>query len=34
MGLLSEGQPLEWEETKELADHVRRHGVQVRANLE
>ena len=28
MGLLSEGQPLSWEETKALADHVRKHGVQ------
>lgn len=28
MGLLTEGQPLTWEETKDLADHVRRHGVQ------
>ena len=29
MGLLSEGQPLSWEETKKYADHVRQHGVQV-----
>jgi len=28
MGLLSEGRPLSWEETKALADHVRKHGVQ------
>ena len=28
MGLLSEGQPLSWEETNALADHVRKHGVQ------
>lgn len=28
MGLLSEGHPLSFEETKALADHVRRHGVQ------
>ena len=28
MGLLSEGHPLTFEETKALADHVRRHGVQ------
>jgi len=28
MGLLSEGHPLSWEETKALADHVRKHGVQ------
>jgi len=27
MGLLSEGEPLSWEETKKLADHVRRHGI-------
>ncbi|XP_024085611.1 glutamate--cysteine ligase catalytic subunit [Cimex lectularius] len=27
MGLLSEGSPLSWEKTKELADHVRRQGV-------
>lgn len=27
MGLLSEGRPLSWEETKQLADHVRIHGV-------
>uniref|UniRef100_T1IQF3 Innexin n=1 Tax=Strigamia maritima TaxID=126957 RepID=T1IQF3_STRMM len=27
MGLLSEGNPLNWEETKRLADHVRKHGV-------
>ena len=28
MGLLTEGQPLSWDETKALADHVRKHGVQ------
>ena len=27
MGLLSEGSPLSWFETKALADHVRSHGV-------
>jgi len=27
MGLLSEGEPLSWEETKKFADHVRRHGI-------
>jgi len=27
MGLLSEGEPLSWEETKKLADHIRRHGI-------
>ena len=28
MGLLTEGTPLSWPETKALAGHVRRHGVQ------
>ncbi|XP_018018682.1 glutamate--cysteine ligase catalytic subunit-like [Hyalella azteca] len=28
MGLLSEGTPLSWPETKKLAPHVRKHGVQ------
>lgn len=28
MGLLSEGSPLSWEETKKWADHVRQHGIQ------
>ena len=27
MGLLSEGEPLSWNETKKWADHVRQHGV-------
>ncbi|XP_067840093.1 glutamate--cysteine ligase catalytic subunit isoform X2 [Heptranchias perlo] len=27
MGLLSEGSPLNWEETKRYADHVRKHGI-------
>ncbi|XP_077989695.1 glutamate--cysteine ligase catalytic subunit-like [Glandiceps talaboti] len=27
MGLLSEGSPLSWEETKKHADHVRKHGI-------
>jgi hypothetical protein len=27
MGLLTVGTPLSWEETKKLADHVRRHGI-------
>ncbi|KAL2725268.1 glutamate--cysteine ligase catalytic subunit [Vespula squamosa] len=27
MGLLSEGSPLTWEETKKLSDHVRKHGI-------
>lgn len=26
MGLLSEGSPLSWEETKKLSKHVREHG--------
>lgn len=33
MGLLSEGSPLSWEETKNLADHVRKHGVIQFVNL-
>ncbi|XP_039301030.1 glutamate--cysteine ligase-like, partial [Nilaparvata lugens] len=33
MGLLSEGSPLSWEKTKELADHVRKHGVLQFINL-
>ena len=28
MGLLSEGQPLSWEETQALAEHVREHGAR------
>lgn len=28
MGLLTEGTPLTWEETKNLATHVRKHGIQ------
>lgn len=27
MGLLSQGSPLNWEETKKYADHIRKHGV-------
>lgn len=27
MGLLSQGSPLSWEETRRHADHVRRHGI-------
>uniref|UniRef100_A0A671YPW3 Glutamate--cysteine ligase n=1 Tax=Sparus aurata TaxID=8175 RepID=A0A671YPW3_SPAAU len=27
MGLLSQGSPLKWEETKKYADHVRKHGI-------
>ncbi|XP_071957719.1 glutamate--cysteine ligase catalytic subunit-like [Antedon mediterranea] len=33
MGLLSEGSPLSWEETKKLAEHVRNHGVEQFINL-
>ena len=33
MGLLSEGKPLSWEETKKLADHVRKHGIIQFLNL-
>ena len=28
MGLLSEGSPLEWPETKKWRDHVKKHGIQ------
>ncbi|XP_067641863.1 glutamate--cysteine ligase [Eurosta solidaginis] len=33
MGLLSEGSPLSWEETKKLANHVREHGITQFINL-
>ena len=33
MGLLSEGSPLEWSETKKWADHVRDHGITQFINL-
>ncbi|XP_036318895.1 glutamate--cysteine ligase [Rhagoletis pomonella] len=33
MGLLSEGSPLSWEETKKLASHVREHGITQFINL-
>jgi len=33
MGLLSEGSPLSWEETKKLSDHVRKHGIIQFINL-
>ena len=33
MGLLSEGVPLSWEKTKELAEHVRMHGAKQFINL-
>jgi len=28
MGLLTEGSPLNWEETKKLSQHVREHGIE------
>lgn len=33
MGLLTEGSPLSWEETKKLANHVRKHGIIQFINL-
>lgn len=33
MGLLSEGNPLSWPETKKLSDHVRKHGIIQFINL-
>ena len=33
MGLLSEGSPLDWPETKANADHVRKHGIKQFINL-
>ncbi|XP_063373572.1 glutamate--cysteine ligase [Cydia amplana] len=33
MGLLTEGSPLSWEETKALAEHVRNHGIEQFINL-
>ena len=27
MGLLSQGTPLDWDETKKWADHVKKHGL-------
>lgn len=33
MGLLSEGSPLSWEETKKLSNHVREHGISQFINL-
>ena len=33
MGLLSEGSPLSWEETKQLSKYVRDHGIQQFINL-
>ncbi|CAK1599941.1 unnamed protein product [Parnassius mnemosyne] len=33
MGLLTEGSPLSWDETKALAEHVRQHGIEQFINL-
>jgi glutamate--cysteine ligase catalytic subunit len=33
MGLLTLGEPLSWEDTKKLADHVRQHGIDQFLNL-
>lgn len=33
MGLLSEGSPLSWEDTRDLAEHVRREGITQFINL-
>ena len=33
MGLLTEGNPLPWEKTKSLAEHVREHGITQFINL-
>lgn len=33
MGLLSDGSPLSWEETKKLVNHVRDHGIQQFINI-
>lgn len=33
MGLLTQGEPLEWEETKKYAEHVRLHGIFQFINL-
>ena len=33
MGLLSLGKPLSWDETKQHAEHVRRHGIKQFINL-
>nr|XP_054755836.1 glutamate--cysteine ligase catalytic subunit-like [Lytechinus pictus] len=33
MGLLSQGTPLTWEETKKYTDHVQKHGIQQFINL-
>lgn len=33
MGLLTEGSPLTWDETKAMAKHVREHGIEQFINL-
>ncbi|XP_012264926.1 glutamate--cysteine ligase catalytic subunit [Athalia rosae] len=33
MGLLTEGSPMSWEDTKDLSDHVRKHGIVQFINL-
>ncbi|XP_055345692.1 glutamate--cysteine ligase catalytic subunit-like [Paramacrobiotus metropolitanus] len=33
MGLLSEGSPLSWEETRQYADHIRKHGIKQFINI-
>jgi glutamate--cysteine ligase catalytic subunit len=33
MGLLSLGTPLPWNEAKEFADHVRKHGIEQFLNI-
>lgn len=33
MGLLSLGTPLHWNEAKEYADHVRKHGIEQFLNI-
>ena len=33
MGLLTEGSPLSWEETKKQADHVRKQGIRQFINI-
>lgn len=33
MGLLTNGQPLSWDETKKLSNHVRKHGIIQFINL-
>ena len=33
MGLLTQGRPLNWEETQKHAEHVRKHGIMQFINL-